>query len=163
MIGTLVDLLGNFYAINDFTHAETIARTIQASVPNDLVSLQFLGLVYYRTGRVNEAVSVFDRVIRRRKTAALVEPEATRNEIADDGRCAAVCYQEATKRNPLLAKAWFDLGAVLLKLKKPELAMPAFRSYLASQPASNEAILALNQVGLNPEKLVQEEETPSAA
>lgn len=163
MIRMLVDLLGNFYAINDFAHVETVARTIQASVPNDLVSLQFLGLVYYRTGRVNEAVSVFDRVIRRRKTSALVAPKATANGIADDDRCAAVCYQEATKRNPLLAKAWFDLGAVLLKLKKPELAMPAFRSYLAAQPASNEAILALNQVGLSPEKLDPEGETLFAA
>ena len=33
MISTLVDLLGNFYVNNDFTHFETIARTLHASVP----------------------------------------------------------------------------------------------------------------------------------
>ena len=77
----------------------------------------------------------------------------TTNEIPGEESCAAVCYQEATKRNPWLAKAWYDLGAVLLKLKKSELAIPAFRSFLAAQPASSQALLALDQVGLSPDKL----------
>lgn len=153
MISTLVDLLGNFYANNDFTHVETIARTLHASIPDDLVSLQFLGLAYYRSGRVDEAVSIFDKVLRRRKTLADADPKVATNEIAGDDSCAAVCYQEATKRNPWLAKAWYDLGAILLKLKKSELAMPAFRSFVAAQPASSQALQALDQVGLSPDKL----------
>ena len=152
MISTLVDLLGNFYVNNDLTHFEAIARTLHASVPDDLVSLQFLGLAYYRTGRVDEAVSIFNKVLRRRKTLADAASKAT-NEIAGDETCAAICYREATKRNPWLAKAWYDLGAALLKLKKSELAIPAFRSFLAAQPASSQALLALSQVGLSPETL----------
>jgi len=150
MISTLVDLLGNFYANNDFTHVETIARTLHASVPDDLVSLQFLGLAYYRSGRVDEAVSIFDKVLRRRKTLAGIDSQEATNEIAGDDSCAAVCYQEATKRNPWLAKAWYDLGAILLKLKRSELAIPAF---LAAQPVSSQALQALDQVGLSPDKL----------
>lgn len=153
MISTLVDLLGNFYLNNDLTHFETIARTLHASIPDDLVSLQFLGLAYYQTGRVDEAVSIFDKVLRRRKTLASADSNMTTNEIPGEESCAAVCYQEATKRNPWLAKAWYDLGAVLLKLKKSELAIPAFRSFLAAQPASSQALLALDQVGLSPDKL----------
>ncbi len=153
MIGTLVDLLGNFYANNDFTHVETIARTLHASVPDDLVSLQFLGLAYYKTGRVDEAVSIFDRVLRRRKRLAGAGSHEATNELAGNGGCAAVCYKEATKRNPWLAKAWYDLGAILLKLKRSELAIPAFRSFLAAQPASSQALLALDRVGLSPDKL----------
>lgn len=160
MISTLVDLLGNFYLNNDLTHFETIARTLHASVPDDLVSLQFLGLACYRTGRVDEAVSIFDKVLRRRKTLAGADSNEARNEIAGDDSCAAVCYQEATKHNPWLAKAWYDLGAVLLKLKKSELAIPAFRSYLAAQPATGQALLALDQVGLSPEKLAPDQEVP---
>jgi tetratricopeptide (TPR) repeat protein len=152
MISTLVDLLGNFYVNNDLTHFETIARTLHASVPDDLVSLQFLGLAYYRTGRVDEAVSIFNKVLRRRKTLADAASKAT-NEIAGDETCAAICYREATKRNPWLAKAWYDLGAALLKLKKSELAIPAFRSFRAAQPASSQALLALSQVGLSPDTL----------
>lgn len=153
MIGTLVDLLGNFYANNDFTHVETIARTLHASIPDDLVSLQFLGLAYYRTGRVDEAVSIFDKVLRRRKRLTAAGSQEAMNELAGNEGCAAVCYKEATKRNPWLAKAWYDLGAILLKLKKSELAIPAFRSFLAAQPASSQALLALDRVGLSPDKL----------
>ena len=154
MISTLVDLLGNFYANNDFTHVETIARTLHASVPDDLVSLQFLGLAYYKTGRVDEAVSIFDKVLRRRKRLADAASNAATDDITGDETCAAVCSREATKRNPWLAKAWYDLGAALLKLKKSELAIPAFRSFLAAQPVSSQALLALGQVGLSPDKIL---------
>jgi len=145
MISTLVDLLGNFYASNDFTHFETIARTIQASVPSDLVSLQFLGLAYYQTGRVSEAVSVFDRVLRRKKPLVGAVGGPIVDTISKDDSCAEICYREATKHNPQLAKAWYDLGTALLKLKKFDLAIPAFRSYLAARPESVRATLALRR------------------
>lgn len=145
MISTLVDLLGNFYASNDFTHFETIARTIQASVPNDLVSLQFLGLAYYQTGRINEAVSVFDRVVRRKKPLAGAVDAPVVAELSEDDNCAEICYREATRHGSQLAKAWYDLGTVLLKLKKFDLAIPAFRNYLAARPARVRAKLALRR------------------
>ena len=46
MIRTLVDLLGTFYASNDLSNFEFIARSIYSSVPGETVSLQFLGLAY---------------------------------------------------------------------------------------------------------------------
>ena len=153
MIGTLVDLLGNFYVDNDLTHFETIARTLHASVPEDLVSLQFLGLAFYRTGRIDEAVSIFDKVVRRRKGLVPDSVVDVAPVITGDDSCVAVCYQEATRRNPRLAKAWYDLGAVLLKLKKSELAISAFRNFLTAQPVPAVALAALQQVGISPDAL----------
>ena len=126
MISTLVDLLGSFYANNDLANVETIARSLHAAIPGDQVSLQFLGLVYYRMGRVKEAVRVFDKV------ACRHAPSVAATSAQGDS-AVEVCYREATRRNPSLAKAWYDLGNALLALRKFELAIPAFRSSLRSQ------------------------------
>lgn len=165
MISTLVELLGNFYANNDFSHFETIARTIHAAVPDDPVSLQFLGLVFYRTGRVSEAISVFDQVQGQGVAFAGMPAKVSADKVDEAaGRpCAAVCYQEATKRNPFLAKVWYDLGAVLMQLKKSELAIPAFRSYIAAQPSPSHVALALSQVGLSLDRLGLDEQTTAGA
>ena len=140
MISTLVDLLGNFYASNDFTNVEAIARSIHASVPGDQVSLQFLGLAYYRTGRVKEAIRIFDKVLPRRRAAP-------------GDSAAAACYRQATRRSPHLAQAWFDLGTALLELKKFDLALPAFHSSLKAQPELTQAMLAIGQTGLQTDNL----------
>ena len=47
MINALFDLLGAFYQSGDLAQAEWIARSILQAIPDDSVSLQFLGLVYY--------------------------------------------------------------------------------------------------------------------
>ena len=145
MIAALVDLLGIFYANNDLSNFEVIARSLQAAIPNDLVSLQFLGLVYYRTGRVDEAVSVFERVVRRCGCRAAAPADA---DISDNERSSTVCLRESTRPNPLLAKAWHDLGAVLLQLRRFELAIPALRNSLSAEPDSTPAMLALGRAGL---------------
>ena len=62
MISTLVEMLGRFYANNDLANVEVLARNIHAAVPCDQVSLLFLGLAYYKTGRSNEALNTFDKV-----------------------------------------------------------------------------------------------------
>lgn len=143
MIGTLVDLLGNFYANQDLANVEVIARSLDSVVPGNLVSLQFLGLVYYRTARVKDAVRAFDGVLRRRKPlpdGPLSEP-LTGHEL--DGSAAAVCYREATRRNPSLARAWYDIGTLLLELKRFELAIPAFGNALRAQPYHPQAMQAI--------------------
>ncbi len=43
MITALADLPGKFYVNNDLANIQVIARTMHAAVPNDLVSLRFLG------------------------------------------------------------------------------------------------------------------------
>lgn len=147
MISTLVDLLANFYAKNDFTNFEAIARSLLNTVPNDQVSLQFLGLVYYRTGRVKDAIRTFNKVILRRKPAKTESEIGDANPSAGDF-AAAACYQEATRHSPELSKTWYDLGTTLLELGKYEQAIPAFRNSLIAEPESTQAMLALAQTAL---------------
>lgn len=59
MINALFDLLGTFYQSGEFAQAEWMARSILQAIPDDLVSLQLLGLVYYRTRRRSEAMQAF--------------------------------------------------------------------------------------------------------
>lgn len=146
MIAALVDLLGKFYANNDLANVEVIARTMHAAVPNDLVSLQFLGLVYYRKGRVKEAVSIFDTVNRRPGPSSTTGSSDGNAGLADRDLSAAVCYREATRRNRNLAMAWHDLGAVLLRLHKSDLAISAFSSSLSAHPRATQALVSPDDV-----------------
>ena len=61
---------------------------------------------------------------------------------------ATVCYQEATRPNPDLARAWHDLGTALLDLGKYEQAILPFRSALITQPNSTSTLLALGQTAV---------------
>ena len=120
MINTLVNLLGGFYESNDFAKVEAIARAIHKAVPGDEVSLKFLGLVYYRTGRIKDANRLFDRVHRR---------TSDRPETIETGSSAVMAVsREATRRVPYLSQAWCDLGNALMKQRSHELAPPSFRN-----------------------------------
>lgn len=145
MISALVEMLGNFYANNDLANVETLARSIHSAVPGDQVSLLFLGLAYYKTGRASEALDTFDKVntTRKAKVPSLLKHEEPCLPKADSA--AIVCYEEATRRSPLLARLWCDLGAALLELRKFDLAIPAFRSSLKAQP-NDEAYRGLGKI-----------------
>ena len=134
MISTLVEMLGQFYANNDLVNVEIFARNIHAAVPCDQVSLLFLGLAYYKTGRSNEALNTFDKVSA--TTRAKAEHSLKNDEpgLPSGDSAAIACYEEATRRSPLLARLWYDLGAALLELRKFDLAIPAFRSSRKAQP-----------------------------
>lgn len=159
MIRTLVDLLGNFYANNDFANFEAIARSIQATIPNDPVSLQFLGLVYYRTGRVKDAVRVFDKLVHWRKVPSGAEPKKPKPDLPEGDYAVTECYEAATRRSSKLAQAWYDLGSALLDLRKFKQAIPAFRSALIAQPESTQAMLAIGQTALQVGDLAAAEES----
>ena len=119
MISTLINLLGRSYESNDFAKAESIAQSIHKAVPGDEISLKFLGLVYFRTGRIKDAMQLFDRVHRRQNA---------RPERIETGTSAVVAVsQEATKRVPYLAQAWHDLGCALLKLRGAESVPQSFQ------------------------------------
>jgi len=154
MLSTLVDLLGNFYVSNDLPNFEAIARSIHAAVPGDQVSLQFLGLAYYRTGRVKDAIRIFDRVVRRRKPTHELE----RRQGPRDDSATAACYREATRHCPELAQAWYDLGMVLQDLGKYEQAIPAYRSALIAQPKFPQALLAMGRAALHVDDLTAAED-----
>ena len=120
MISTLVNLLGGFYESNDFAKVEAIAHSINRAVPGDEVSLKFLGLVYYRTGRTKDAIRLFDRVHRR----TIARPE----KIETGTSAVAAVAREATRRVPYLAQAWCDLGSALMKLKGNEAPQQSFQT-----------------------------------
>lgn len=98
MISTPINLLGGFYESKQFAKAETIAHSIHTAIPGDQVSLKFLGLVYYRTGRINEVMRLFDQLER----GPLLTPEMPEiNTQPVDSAVAVACAREATFARPL--------------------------------------------------------------
>ena len=124
MIHTLINLLASFYESNDLRRAEAIARSLHTAIPGDQVSLKFLGIVYYRTGRIKDAIRLFDFIQCRHAGA---RPEAQSVSVNVDS-AAAACSQEARRRVPYLAQAWQELGSALQKIRP-------FDCGAASQPA----------------------------
>ena len=122
MISALVNLLGSFYENKDYAGVERIANRIRVSIPRDQVSLQFLGLVYYHTGRVVDAMKVFERVQCRQVVdiaAAPVSADALDSAVTEVSR-------EAGRRVPYLAQAWRDLGQALMRVRESQAARMAF-------------------------------------
>jgi hypothetical protein len=78
-----------------------LQRSTWQAIPDDIVSVQLLGLVYYRTGRHVEAIGI------RRRTATTLSrcPASARGETA--------CRPHAWRRVPTPLAAWYDLGLVL--------------------------------------------------
>ena len=111
MISTLVNLLGSFYENKDYAKAESIANRIHLAIPGDQVSLQFLGLVYYHTGRIVDAMKVFDRVQEKQDVDSNDLPEGRQGL----GSAVAAVSYEASRRVPYLAQAWRDLGNALTR------------------------------------------------
>lgn len=148
MIGALLDLLGGYYVKGHFTQVEAIARSLLSVVPDDRVSLQFLGLAYYRSGRVEQAIDVFSQLRERRRQSSLRRLPWRGGRPARRVSPAAVCYEEATRPSADLARTWFDLGRVLDELGESDKAIAAFRSALAAQADFPEALQALGASAL---------------
>jgi tetratricopeptide (TPR) repeat protein len=143
----LFQLIGVHYANGNFAAVEAAVRSLLATVPNDLASLQFLGLVYYRTGRTQEAIRIFDSTPIARESAQRFEMESGDDSVSrNDYSAAAACRIEATHRNADLAHAWYDLGLTLNHLGRPDRAVVAFRSALIARPAFPEATEALGSI-----------------
>lgn len=117
MIHTLINLLGSFYESNDLSRAETIARSIHTAIPEDQVSLKFLGIVYYRTGRIKDAIRLFDQVECRQDAALVAEAQRPPSGSPGVGSAVLACSLEARRRVPYLAQAWQDLGKALHQLR----------------------------------------------
>jgi tetratricopeptide (TPR) repeat protein len=148
MIRTLLELLGNFYASNDLNNFEAIARNIHSTVPGDLVSLQFLGLAYYRTGRIADAIRIFDKATHRKNATRAHLTENPADEQPVDEPKATLSCLESSRNNPDMAQVWFDLGTALQELGKHEQAIAAFQTAIASRPQFTEAMLASGQAAL---------------
>ena len=111
MISTLIHLLGSSYESKDYVRAESIAHRIHGAIPGDQVSLKFLGLVYYHTGRIVDAMKIFERV--QGKQTVDAEPAEKTMEGVDFAETAV--SREAGRRVPYLAQAWRELGNALAR------------------------------------------------
>ncbi|MEF8700594.1 MAG: tetratricopeptide repeat protein [Candidatus Accumulibacter sp. UW26] len=139
MIDTLFGLFGTFYQRGNLLQAEQLARSILQAVPDDLVSLQFLGLLYYRTRRHEQAVEAFD--------AAAGSREASAEGCVDHSlRASRECVRAAHRQGSVLARVWYDLGVVLFRLRRYPQAMDALQSALRGQPDFSAAMRAIARI-----------------
>jgi tetratricopeptide (TPR) repeat protein len=139
MIDTLFELFGTFYQRGNFLQAEQLARNIRQAVPDDLVSLQFLGLLYYRTRRHEQAIEAFDAAAGSHETSAA-------NCVDHSLRASRECVRAAHRQGSLLARVWYDLGVVLFRLRRYPQAIDALQSALRGQPDFSAAMRAIARI-----------------
>jgi hypothetical protein len=139
MIPALIDLLGTFYQAGNPGQMAVIARSMLATMPGDLVAMQFLGLALYQLGRADAALRVFHKVAEAFEFERRVQPPTTL-ELA-----TVTNYREATHPNAGLADAWHRIGQILTGYGFRIAAAQAFRAWrtarrplpLASSTASD--------------------------
>jgi Flp pilus assembly protein TadD len=128
MLHALFHLLGSHYEKDNLGEVEGILRSILATVPNDPTSMKFLGLVYYRTGRTDEAVRIFEMAAHQQQSESAVEMPPRGDFLARHGYSAvAACHLEATRPDSNTARTWYDLGLALRDLGRRDEAQVAFR------------------------------------
>lgn len=127
MITALIDLLGAYYQAGNFAQVATVARSMLSAIPGDLVALQFLGLAYYRSGRIDDARQVFQQVAQQLDQG---EPGqiAGSSELASD-----ITYREATRPGSGLADGWYRIGKLLKGWRLTKPATLAFRAAMAAR------------------------------
>jgi hypothetical protein len=109
MIPALIDLLGTFYQAGNPGQMAVIARSMLATIPGDLVALQFLGLALYQLGRKDSAHRVFRTVAEKFEFEPQPELDTTL-ELA-----AVTNYRQATQPGSGLAEGWHRIGLILSK------------------------------------------------
>jgi tetratricopeptide (TPR) repeat protein len=145
MLRLVFQLIGTHYASGNLNAVEGTVRSILAAVPNDQTALQFLGLVYYRTGRKAEAIRIFDDVPAQSDFTVPARSDSGDDFLSRNGYSAtAACHVAANDHNPDLALAWYDLGLTLRELDRPKHAAGAFRCALAARPGFADATVAFN-------------------
>lgn len=137
MIDALFDLLGTFYQSGDFAQAEWIARSILQAIPEDIVSLQFLGLIYYRTQRRDEAMQAF---------RAADTDATTPSALGNLQPASTQCLHAASGHGAALAGAWYELGLVLFRLRRYRQAISALQAALSARPDFRKAQRAIARI-----------------
>jgi tetratricopeptide (TPR) repeat protein len=125
-----------FYQAGNPSQMAVIARSMLATIPNDLVALQFLGLALYQLGRTDAAHRVFHTVAE--KFEADLQPElATTLETA-----AVTNYRAATEPGSGLADAWRRIGLILSRYGFHKPAAKAFQAWHSARGRMPSAINA---------------------
>ena len=109
MIFAFVDYLATYYQTGNFAQMAAIARTMQAIVPDDVVSLQFLGLALYQMGSIDAAYLAFNSAATRQD-----QLEESVNPIGCETARAAI-LRAATRPDSGLADAWYCIALALNK------------------------------------------------
>lgn len=123
MITALIDLMGSYHQAGNLVQMAAIARSLLASVPNDVVALQFLGLAWYQMGRQESAREVFSRVAARLEGVPSPDRWPTTGELAE-----ATVYREATRPASGLGEAWQRIAQALLSFGFRRAAARAYRA-----------------------------------
>lgn len=140
MIDALFELLGTLYQKGDFVQAERVARGIQQTIPGDVVSLHFLGLLCYRTGRRDDALRAFI-------AAAGDSTDSTALPgVAKSLRASTHCLRAARSQGPALASAWYDLGLILFRLRRYRQALAALQAVTCALPDGRAAKRAIVRI-----------------
>ncbi len=127
MIPALIDLLGTFYQAGNPAQMAVIARSMLATIPDDLVALQFLGLALYQLGRTDAAHRVF------RTAAEKFEVEPRGNRPTTLELAAVTNYREATRPSAGLAEAWHRIGLILSRYGFHGAAERAFHAWRSAK------------------------------
>jgi Flp pilus assembly protein TadD len=122
VITALIDLMGSFYQAGNPGQMAVIARSMLATIPGDLVALQFLGLALYQLGQTEAALRIF------RKVAEKAEAEAQPKLPTTLESAAVTNYREATGPASGLAEAWHRIGVILAKFGFHAAAERAFQA-----------------------------------
>jgi tetratricopeptide (TPR) repeat protein/SAM-dependent methyltransferase len=130
----------------DVAQAESLYRQALAGDPNDIVTLHRLGHLATRTGRIDEAFTLFNRAIGiNRHVPELHMGMAAACHAAGRLEDAASHCAEAARVHPDYAEAHLEQGNVLMELNRPADAVACYRRAVTSRPGYGQALVNLGR------------------
>jgi tetratricopeptide (TPR) repeat protein/SAM-dependent methyltransferase len=151
----------------DVAQAESLYRQALASDPNDIITLHRLGHLATRTGRIDEALALFNRAIGiNRHVPELYMGMAAACHAAGRLEEAASHCADAARVRPDYAEAHLEQGNVLMELNRPADAVLCYRRAATSRPGYTQALVNLGRAlyGLGkPEEAIEAWQRAQAA
>jgi len=130
----------------DVAQAESLYRQALASDPDDIVTLHRLGHLATRTGRIDEAFTLFSRAIGiNRHVPELHMGMAAVCHAAGRLEDAALHCAEAARVRPDYAEAHLEQGNVLMELNRPADAVACYRRAVTTRPGYLQALVNLGR------------------
>ena len=151
----------------DVAQAEGFYRQALASDPNDIITLHRLGHLATRTGRIDEALALFNRATGiNRHVPELYMGMAAACHAAGRLEEAASHCAEAARVRPDYAEAHLEQGNVLMELNRPADAVLCYRRAAGNRPGYTQALVNLGRAlyGLGkPEEAIEAWQRAQAA
>ena len=151
----------------DVAQAESLYHQALASDPNDIVTLHRLGHLATRSGRIDEALALFNRAIGiNRHVPELYMGMAAACHAAGRLEDAASHCAEAARVRPDYAEAHLEQGNVLMELNRPADAVVCYRRSANARPGYTQALVNLGRAlyGLGkPEEAIEAWQRAQAA